>query len=339
MLPQSASRSLLAALLLFGLAVDVGAQEQPESKTESFQFNQPIPVVIRMSNRGVVQMMLLGINLDGISVMSPQGKTLEYSNKSFVSARSPDGSFFYNPAKERPAEVIQRLNKLQPQSATPNVNPGTGVPMATSPVATSPTGPGAHNQQPVASNTTTNPFPSTFPMPMPTTAHAQPSYQQPSTTTFPTSPMPTTHSQPMPTTTSPTTTSPTTSPMPTYPSTAHTAMPSNGTMPTQSGPHMQPPTPNMSNMNPTSSMNPTTFPSQSTQNIYLCSKCKQQNLINGTPVAGHRCTHCGVVWNEVVDENGRVTSSSPAARVGGAVSGIALVIGIIVAIVRKSQSA
>ena len=71
---------------------------------------------------------------------------------------------------------------------------------------------------------------------------------------------------------------------------------------------------------------------------YECTKCHFKFTSPTEVKAGHRCTKCGIVWGEIHDENGRTISSSPAAKIGGGVGIIALVISIIVAIVRKVQS-
>ncbi|MFO1041900.1 MAG: hypothetical protein U0941_08955 [Planctomycetaceae bacterium] len=325
---RSFSRFLLTAILCSIIAVDVGAQGQPDVPADSYTFNQPVPVNIRKSNKAIIQMMLLGIDLNGIRVMSPQGKAMEFANNTFISASSLDGSFFYSPTKSSPAEMIQRLNKLQPSRST-NQNPnvpggGPGIPMPTASGAAG-AGPGVHNQVPPGTNPAfTNTFPNTTP-----TAHAQPQpYTQPNSA-FPNSPMPTTtHSQPSPST------YPTATPMPTSPTASHAAMPGmshNAMPPSSSAPTPMPgmPSPSMSNMN---------APSITTQNMYVCGKCKKVNTVTGTLQAGHRCTHCGVVWDKVLDQNGKVVSSTPAAAVGGAFGGVALIIGIVVAIVRKAQS-
>lgn len=320
---------VVVAFICFVAVADVDAQGQPDVQTDSYTFNQPVPVNIRKSNKAIVQMMLLGIDLNGIRVMSAQGKTFEFANNTFISASSLDGSFFYSPTKSNPAEVIQRLNKLQP-ARTMNQNPnvpgsGPGFPMPTAPGAA--TGPGVHNQIPAGTNPAmNNAFPNTNP-----TAHAQPPSYPPTNSAFPGSPMPTTtHSQ------TPPSSYPAASPMPTFPSASHGAMPgmSHNTMPGSPSPsapmpmtpHMQ--SPSMPNMPQTMTM----------QNQYVCGKCKKVNNVTGTVQAGHRCTHCGVVWDQVLDEKGKVISSSPAAAVGGAFGGVALIIGIVVAIVRKTQA-
>lgn len=341
------SRLLVAAIVCFITVADVGAQGQPEAPADSYTFNQPVPVNIRKSNKAIVQMMLLGIDLNGIRVMSAQGKTMEFANNTFISASSLDGSFFYSPTKSNPAEVIQRLNKLQPARTTnqnPNV-PGTGpgFPMPTAPGAA--TVPGVHNQIPPGTNPAISTFPNTTP-----TAHAQPPSYPQTNSAFPGSPMPTTtHAQtpsstypttsPMPTSPMPTSPMPT-SPMPTYPTASHSAMPgmAHNTMPSSPSPSPSTPMPTTPQMQSPAMPNMNMSPSMTTQNMYVCGKCKQINKVTGTLQAGHRCTHCGVVWDKVLDENGKVVSSSPAAAVGGAFGGVALIIGIVVAIVRKTQA-
>lgn len=325
------SRLLVAAIVCSITVADVGAQVQPDAPTDSYTFNQPVPVNIRKSNKAIVQMMLLGIDLNGIRVMSAQGKTFEFANNTFISASSLDGSFFYSPTKNNPAEVIQRLNKLQPARTT-NQNPnipgsGPGFPMPTAPGAA--TGPGVHNQIPAGTNPAMNSaFPNTNP-----TAHAQPPSYPPTNSAFPGSPMPTTtHSQ------TPPSTYPVATPMPTSPSASHGTMPgmSHNTMP--GSPSPSPTMPTMPHMQSPSMPNTNMSPSMTMQNQYVCGKCKKVNIITGTVQAGHRCTHCGVVWDKVLDEKGKVISSSPAAAVGGAFGGVALIIGIVVAIVRKTQA-
>ena len=320
---RSFSRVLLTAILCSMIAVDVGAQGQPDVPADSYTFNQSVPVNIRKSNKAIVQMMLLGIDLNGIRVMSPQGKAMEFANNTFISASSLDGSFFYSPTKSSPAEMIQRLNKLQPSrpaNQNPNVPGGApGFPMPTAPGAAG-AGPGVHNQVPPGTNPAfTNTFPNTNP-----TAHAQPQpYTQPNSA-FPNSPMPTTtHSQPSPTT------YPTATPMPTSPTASHAAMPG---MSHNMMPGSPPPSPTMPQM-----QSPL-VPTMSVQYQYVCSKCKEVNKLDGPVQAGHRCTHCKVVWNQVLDEKGKVVSSTPAAAVGGAFGGVALIIGIVVAIVRRAQA-
>ncbi len=328
---RSYSYSVVVAFICFVAVADVGAQGQPDVPTDSYTFNQPVPVNIRKSNKAIVQMMLLGIDLNGIRVMSAQGKTFEFANNTFISASSLDGSFFYSPTKSNPAEVIQRLNKLQPARTT-NQNPnvpgsGPGFPMPTAPGAA--TGPGVHNQIPAGTNPAmNNAFPNTN-----STAHAQPPSYPPTNAAFPGSPMPTTtHSQ------TPPNTYPAASPMPTSPSASHGAMPgmSHNTMP--GSPSPSPTMPTMPHMQSPSMPNTNMSPSMTVQYEYVCGKCKKVNHITGTVQAGHRCTHCGVVWQKVLDEKGKVVSSSPAAAVGGAFGGVALIIGIVVAIVRKTQA-
>ena len=74
---RSFSRVLLTGILCSMIAVDVGAQGQPDVPADSYTFNQSVPVNIRKSNKAIVQMMLLGIDLNGIRVMSPQGKAID----------------------------------------------------------------------------------------------------------------------------------------------------------------------------------------------------------------------------------------------------------------------
>lgn len=307
-------------------AFEARAQDET-APADSYQFNQPIPVVIRMANNGVVQTLLVGIDAEGLSVITPQGRQLKYAPKKVRSVRSVDGAFFYAPAKDDLLEVVKRLNALQPQNLNQaGVNGVPGQPAAT----------GAHAQPiPTFPGAGANSAAATSAQMM---AHAQagaanPTY--PATTTYPT------------TTTYPSTT---TSAMP---SSSHSAAPyaSTYTPPTSSmGAHSQmpnmhtssttpPPASNMG-MSPPMGMNPGMGMGPQTMGWeYECQKCHHKFTSSVEIKAGHRCTKCGVVWGQVKDEHGRVTSSSPAARIGGGVGAIVMVIGVIVAIVRKVQAA
>lgn len=336
---------LLTAVAICLLTCGAFAQE---AASDSFTFSQPIPVTIRMSNNAIVQVMLLGLDQDGISVMSPQGKQLKYEHKKVKSVASADRTFFYNPSKDNLGEVIERLNKLQPQSSTPagtnttttttgqpfagnaggatvpftvggarpggghsqsSMPPGFGVPNANN-AATSAASMMAHSQ--AGRNST---------MPMPTTT----------TTTMPTTTMPTTttpfggHSQ---TTTTPFTTS-------TMPSAGHSSMPSMSTMPSM---NRTTPMPNMGHMpTPGSSMPGPSFPSQGMFQ-YECMKCKYTFTTSGEMKAGGKCPKCGVTWDHVQDEHGRITSTSKAKIVGGGVAAVITIVGVIVAIARRANA-
>ena len=106
----------LLLLALIGTA-DVAATAQ-EPAANSFRFNQPIPVTIRKTNNSILTTLLVGIDEKGITVMSPQGKTIEHANNTFRIVRSPDGSFSYSPSKDNVTELIQRLNQAQPANST-----------------------------------------------------------------------------------------------------------------------------------------------------------------------------------------------------------------------------
>lgn len=330
-------RQLCLFLVLLGClagAFEAWAQDEV-APADSYQFSQPIPVVIRMANNGVLQSMLVGIDAEGLSVITPQGRPLKYAPKKVRSVRSVDGSFFYAPAKDDLLEVIKRLNALQPSNA--NQAGANGVPGQPAAGVVPGTVAGAHSQPmptfPVAgaSAAGTNSATAASAQMM---AHAQAGATNP---TYPAT-----------TTTYPSTT---TSAMP---SSSHSAAPyaSTYTPPTSSmGAHSQ--TPNMHTpstmahspaantgmsphvgMNPGMGMGPQTMGWQ-----YECQKCHHTFTSSVEIKAGHRCVKCGVVWGQVKDEHGRVTSSSPAARIGGGVGAIVMVIGVIVAIVRKVQSA
>ena len=328
----------LLLLALVGMA-DIVAQAQ-EAAANSYRFNQPIPVTIRKSNNSILQTLLVGINETGITVMSPQGRTVEHPNNSFRIVRSPDGSFSYSPGKDDVAELIQRLNQAQPANANPNgagaapAQPGAGgVPFTVS--GTQPQ-PGAAHSQPAgpgiggnnaaaemarmaahAQAVNANPPGSAFPLP--TGPHSQ--------TPFTTSPMPTmpmgTHAQ-MPGSTMPNT-------MPH----SQASAPHNMNMPNMNPPNMNMPNMNMPNMN---MPNMNTAPQQMVWE-YQCGKCRHKFTSAVEIQAGHKCTKCGVVWGQVKDENGRVMSSSPAAKIGGGVGIVVVVIGIIAAIARKVNAA
>ena len=106
----------LLLLALIGTA-DVAATAQ-EPAANSFRFNQPIQVTIRKTNNSILTTLLVGIDEKGITVMSPQGKTIEHANNTFRIVRSPDGSFSYSPSKDNVTELIQRLNQAQPANST-----------------------------------------------------------------------------------------------------------------------------------------------------------------------------------------------------------------------------
>lgn len=317
------------------------ATGQPEgepqaSPDESYRFSQPIPVNIRKSNNAVLQAMLVGIDLTNITIMTPQGRTLEFSNKTVRSVRSLDGSFFYNPAKDDAAATIKKLNQFAPANGAttagqPGVSPGTTA--GTTAGSTVPFTVAGNGAGQAAGGTTSG---SSAHMP----AHGQTGG---STVPFSTTPAANSHTAYTP----PTTTTPSTSHSP---SGSHSGMPSgshayapptsaNSGMPSSSS-HFPPvnPGPAIPSAGMPGGM-PEGMGPQTTLIEYQCSKCKHK-ITSATEIkAGHKCSNCGVVWGQVQDENGRITSSSPGARAGGAVSLIIVVVGVIAAIVRKVQSA
>ena len=329
----------LLLLALIGTA-DVAATAQ-EPAANSFRFSQPIPVTIRKTNNSILTTLLVGIDEKGITVMSPQGKTIEHANNTFRIVRSPDGSFSYSPSKDNVTDLIQRLNQAQPANSTPNAAGGApgqpaagGVPFTVSGAQPQP---GGAQPQPAGAHAQPGPA---FPFPfggnnaganaannaaaemarMTAQSQAMAANANQPGSAFPTTPMPTgTHSQ----------TPFTTSPMPTMPMGSHSQMPAS-TMPTMPNtmPNSQMPT--MPGMN--------TAPRLSMWE-YECSKCRHRFTNTGAMLAGHKCPKCGVIWGQVKDQNGRVTSSSPAAKIGGGVGLVVVVIGIIAAIVKKANAA
>ena len=334
------------SLLLLALvgAVDVEAPAQ-EPAANSFRFNQPIPVTIRKTNNSILTTLLVGIDEKGITVMSPQGKTIEHANSTFRIVRSPDGSFSYSPSKDNVTELIQRLNQAQPANSTPNGAGGApaqpaagGVPFTVSGAQPQP---GGGQPQPAGAHAQPG---SAFPNPfggnnaganagnaaannaaaemarLTAQSQAMAANANRPGSAFPATPMPTgTHLQ----------TPFTTSPMPTMPMGSHSQMPAS-TMPTMPNtmPNSQMPT--MPGMN--------TAPQQMMME-YECSKCRHRFTSAVEIQAGHKCAKCGVVWGQVKDENGRVMSTSPAAKIGGGVGLVVVVIGIIAAIVKKANAA
>ena len=324
----------LAALLLhLAGSADVGVQAQ-EASTNSFQFRQPVRVTLRMANNSVIQSTLVGIDENGISVMSQQGKRIEYANKAFKTLRSADGSIFYTPAKDSATDLIERLNQLQP--ATPaGTGPGgipgqPGIPGSSVPFtvtgAQPQTQPGSAHSQPGA----TNPFggnnagnPGNNPAAQ-MMAHAQANMNSRPGSGFPNTPPPNmSHSQ------SPNNMQPNMQPnMPNM----QPNMPMGGNMNPPSMPNMQHNMPNMQN-------NMAGAPGQATMWEYECSKCRHRFTSATEIQAGHRCAKCGVVWGQVQDQNGNVTSRTPASVIGTGIGVVVVVIGIISAIARKSQAA
>jgi hypothetical protein len=303
---------LLVLMLICGLRVS--AQELPESggDSKSVQFQTAIPVSLRKSNGSLMRGFLIGISESSVTFRNAQGRTFEFQNDTVKSVRSADGSVMYSPGKDNAAEVIQQMRTQQATTgsngAVPNTGPGQVNPG------------GAHGTSPMPNGSL--PFTPIQTPPNPNAgAHGQPrgngaipfmpipSQPNPSAGH---SPMPS-HNMPMPSHNAP---------MPSHntPMSSHVTMPP--TMPAQ--PHMQ---------------MPGVMPQTQIMHQYQCMKCRH---IVTSPVelqAGHRCTHCGTVWGQVQDQSGRVVSSSPVAAVGGGVGVVVVIIGIIAAIVRKSQSA
>jgi hypothetical protein len=313
-------------------------QGQEQASTDSFRFNQPIPVNIRKSNNAVLQAMLAGIDEDKITIITPQGRTLEFNNSTIRTVRSLDGTFFYNPAKDNTAEVIRKLNSMQPAGTGPGAT-GTGQAGRAGQTGTT-----AGSTVPFSitggnSGTTGQP----------SNGHAQPGaghgqgYTSPNSTpaTSASAAHMAAHSQaasPMPATTAPYTTASSHSQaaaMPAMPSTSH----SPSTMPSMSHTSAMP---GMSHSSTIPGMSPSTSgmpgPGMQTMWEFECLNCHHKFTSPVEIKAGHKCVKCGVVWGQVQDQNGRVMSSSPAARVGGAVGGIGLIVAIIIGIVKKMQS-
>ena len=295
--------SLLAASQLV-------AQDAP---SDSVRFNQPIPVTIRMANNAVVQTMLVGIDQDGISTITPQGRAVEYAFPKVRTVRSKDGSLFFTPAKDDMPDIITRLGALNPSTPAPTggIPGGTSFPGG----ATMPAMPAMR--------------------PQPGLGHAPAMPTQMGLNSGPSAPSMMAHSQPSsPSSYSPPSMQPQFSNPPPHP----TGMPN---MPM--GGHSQMPSPNMSmpGMNGNNPMHSNMgAPNMGQQMVmqYECTKCHYKFTSPTEIKAGHRCTNCGVVWGEIKDENGRTLSSSPAARIGGGVGILVFVISVIVAIVRKVQS-
>lgn len=160
------------AFLLAILSQLAGMGLAQEVSSDSYTFNQPIPVTIRMSNNNVFQGMLMGVNQTGVSVLTPQGKLTEFAHKKMKSVRSADGSIFFQPAKDDIGELIGKLNTLSPnnKAAAPGqANAGSG-PNAAMPMAQ----PNAAHSQPATTTTA---------MPAPHAQMSTPSYTPPAQTT------------------------------------------------------------------------------------------------------------------------------------------------------------
>ena len=319
---------------LMVLCLDGTAAEAQEAGANSFRFNQPIPVTIRRSNNSVVQTFLVGIDATNVTVANAQGRQIEYPNNTVRSVRSNDGSFFYSPAKDNLADVVQRLNQAQPATNAPGQPGIPGQPGATSTVPFTVSGanpqPGAGHSQPgfpgnpqgnnnAAQNATNAAMAQMM-------AHSQANANRQPGSTSPPAYAPGAHSQAMP--------SGSPSPMPGMPMPMgghnQSSSPAPGMPGMPMGGHSQ--TPSMPN-NPMPGMN--TAPQMQMQMEYECSKCKHRFTSPVEIKAGHKCAKCGVIWGQVQDQNGNVTSSSPGARIGGGVGIVVVVIGIIAAIVRK----
>jgi hypothetical protein len=323
-------------LLVLAGVTDIVVQAQ-EPAANSFRFNQPIPVTIRKTNNSIIQTMLVGIDEKGITVMAPFGKTVEHPNNTFRIVRSPNGSFSYSPGKDDVNELIQRLNQAQPANGNPNGalpngaggvpgQPGAGgVPFTVS--GASPQPAGAHSQPGSAfppalggNNAGANPANNASAEMERMMAHSQATAANGSRPGSAGSMPPGGHSQ----------TPYSTSPMPTMPGT-HSQMPP-ATMPHSMPNPQMPMMPNMNmpNMNPSP---------QQMMYQYECMKCRHRITSAVEMQAGAKCPSCGVIWGHVQDEHGRITSSSPAAKIGGGVGLVVVVIGIIAAIVRKVNAA
>lgn len=179
--------AFLVALL--SLASSVGLAQEVSS--DSFTFNQPVPVTIRMSNNNVLQAMLMGVNQTGVSVLTPQGKVAEFAHKKVKSVRSADGSIFFQPAKDDVGELITKLNTLMPNNKTATAagqaNAGSG------PNATMPMPSAAHSQPSSTSTTTTMPAMQMAHSQPPTTSYTPPAHSSSSYSPPPYTPPPMPH--------------------------------------------------------------------------------------------------------------------------------------------------
>lgn len=295
-----------AALLILCLISTLPLAAQ-EASTDSVRLSQPIPVTIRMTNNNIVKGMLVGMDQNGISIMNQQGRTVDFTYNKVRSFRNQDGSIFFTPAKDTAGDLIGRLNTLQPAQTGNAGGPG---------AANSFTGGGGHGQMPPAF---------TPPPPFQASAHNQshaPTYNPPPPTIPSSSHSHSSYTPPPNPYTPPASHSSHTPHTPYSPPPMHNPM------------HNQmPPPPSMPQMG----QGPMNNQMQMVWE-YTCTNCRHKFESATEVKAGHRCAKCGVVWGEIQDQSGRTISSSPAAKVGSGIGGLALIIGIIVAIVRKAQS-
>lgn len=363
---------ILCGLVAVSFCPDLGAQGTPmpggasaPADPNSFRFSQPIPVTIRRSNNAIAQGMLVAITPDGITVMTAQGRSFDYTNKTFRSVRSLDGSFFYNPTKDDPAEFIQRLNQAHGGAGGGAGGAGANPSVPFTVTGTQPMG--GHGQTPAAGHNSTagqTTAGQTATMPagghsqsgIPTTAsaaemmnrmmahsqqtanNATATAHNQATAAMAANERAMAHAQTAAAHSAHAAQPTATMPMPTESHSAHNSTPfTTTTTPMNSGSHGSHP------MTPPPMMPPMTNPMGNQPGVmmyeYECSKCKHRVTSSTEIKAGHRCASCGVVWGQVQDENGRVTSSTPAARIGGGVGIVVTIIGIIAAIVKKSKAA
>ena len=318
---------ILTCLVMSLVTATVWSQETPPTAPPSVRLTQPIPVTMRMvKGNAVVQGMLLGLEENSISVLTAQGRTIDYANSAVKTMRSADGSIFYTPAKDDANELIQRLSKLQANSL-----PSGG-----------PAQPGSLPGQPSMAGGQTGAQPGRIPFTMggstPAGSHSS---SMPSSTTMPSMPKPPNfnppanqmaHSQPS--------SMPSGMPMPTSPS-----------MPM--GSHMQTPsTPAMPNMG--SNMGPGMGPQMGTPpNLgmpphmgmptiweYQCLSCRHRFTSTTEIQPGARCPKCNVLFHSVNGKtNGSsMTSAYRAGSIAGSFVGLGLVVLVIIAVVVRSSS-
>ena len=103
---------IVTTLMLLAPGNLVAVAQDQKDPPLSFRFNRPIPVSIRKSTNTLVEGMLLGIDEEGITIMTSAKKTFHFPNDTVRTVASPNSSFFYAPGKMDPAEMIQRLNKM-----------------------------------------------------------------------------------------------------------------------------------------------------------------------------------------------------------------------------------
>ncbi|MBS0203024.1 MAG: hypothetical protein JSS49_09020 [Planctomycetes bacterium] len=317
---------ILMCLIVAVLIGTANGQETPPEQPTSVRLSQPIPVTMRLTKgNAVMQAMLLSVDENGISVMTAQGRTVDFANSAVKTVRSADGSIFYTPAKDDANELIQRLTRLQPSTNSPNSVPGqpTGSVPAQPPMTSGLPGfgpgripfrmggsapAGGHSQMPAMPSM---PKPPNFSNPpMNSMAHAQspgmPSGMPPGMPAPPSAPAGS-HMQ--------------------FPQTPpNLGMPPNARIPPHVG---MPPNPGMP-------------PNMGMQTIweYQCLSCRHKFTSTTEIHPGSRCPKCNILITSV---NGKTSPNMPisayrAGSIVGAVIGVGIVILAIVAIVVRSTS-